>query len=112
MKKTTTITLGEHTIAIGMLPIGILRDLDVELAGKAEEGATDKEKEEFSFDQTIRIISYGLSTADSKWTVEAVRALPVNSSDEIFEARTKILLHSGLVKLRTTESGEEKAGAS
>ena len=111
MAKTAEIKIGEQTLTVKRLQIGVLRELDAEMADNPPESMTDGQKERFHFDRAIKIISIGLSTVDPKWTVEAVSALEIDDIQEIFDAQRAILLLSGLLKLKEPKSGEEPRAA-
>jgi hypothetical protein len=118
MAKTTTVTLGDTDFQISMLTIGQLRAISAEVAeevptkGRAEEVPTKgRAKEEFYFDQAVKVIAWGLSSPQKQYTPEEISALPANSVSEIFEARSVILRHAGLIK-EDKKPGEGRAEAS
>jgi len=117
MAKSTTVKLGEKSFTIGLLPVGVIRELDLANAKFADEseGKTRLEKETHFFDQCVEIVSIAIRSVDEKMTVEEVLKIPVESIGEIWDARSKILEHSGLIIVKRGEeapSGEESAGAS
>lgn len=108
--RTTTVTLGEVEKEIGLLPIGVLRELDAEFVGVPPENLNAKEKEIFFFDQCLNIILYALRTRDPTITLEQIKEIP-STMGEVFAAREKILRHAGLIVDRVPKVGEREAGA-
>lgn len=111
MAKTAKIKLGDHELTINRLQIGVLRELDAEMADNPPDLKNERQTEEFHFDRAIKCISIALSTIDPMWTVEAVKAIELDDIAEIFVAHRAILFHSGLIKLKDVKSGEEQEAA-
>ena len=106
-----TITLGGVDHEIDQLPIGVLRDLDAEIANTPLPEMTAKEKETFFFDQALQIIFLAMKTKNPTITLDEIKLIRSNMG-EFFGARRKILEHAGLVVDKDAKPGERPAAAS
>ena len=116
MAKSTTVKLGEKSFTIGLLPVGVIRELDLANAKFADEaeGKSRLEKETHFFDQCVEIVAAGIRVVDKEMTSEKILAMEVEGIGEIWEAREKILIHAGLIIVKRGEEdppGEASAGA-
>jgi len=104
--KSITISLGGREFKVSRLPIGVLRDLDAEVADfPTGDKVSPKDREFFFFDQTLNIIAIAVRKSDPDMTVEKLKDLE-SDMPELFAAREQILRFSGLVREKTPK-GEE-----
>lgn len=104
-----TITLGGVDYEIDQLPIGVLRELDAEIADAPGPDLTKREKELFFFDQCLQVIFFAMKAKNPTVTIDEIKLIKSNMG-EFFVARRKILEHAGLVV--SSKPGENLAAAS